>query len=282
MTGYDQEYSRRILVNLLTDPHRSGKTIYFDPDSLSARLGGHAWDHLEAIVALSDVGLVKFYFTREVELLFRFLVTKVRMWHVLGIKDQDEIAFEMRKATTLGRAIGKEPVSRQDQRVPDHLEALKKLSTQLGKLLKLLDGKKLVSREVYEKVAASVLSDTVTCVQSTEAVLASLKAALTDLVEVMKVLVQERYRTAELRDKLGLNLEELDLILSSYSSGENDCRRLLQEADQLVRDAFPNWDDIMKSADRVRSEFAQKAPFLDMVLKQLTSINEMLVVLRQA
>ncbi|MCS7094996.1 MAG: hypothetical protein NZ988_04220 [Thaumarchaeota archaeon] len=280
--GLEHESGRRILISILTDPHRSGKTIYFDPDALSARIGGQSWDHLEAVVSLSERGLVKFYFTREVELLFRFLVTKARSEHVLGLRDQDEIATELRKVVTLGKVLGKAFERSADPRVPDHIEVLRALSTQLGKLFKLLEGKKLVSKEVYERVAASVLSDTANVVQSTEGVLSSLRSALSDLVEVMNVLSQERSRTAELRDKLGLNLEELELILNSYSSGVNECRHLLQEADRLVRTAFPNWEEVIGSADRIRSEFAPKAPFVDAVLKQLTKINEMLATLSQA
>ncbi|MCS7127270.1 MAG: hypothetical protein NZ953_02610 [Thaumarchaeota archaeon] len=272
----EHEASRRILISLLTDPHRSGRTIYFDPDALSARLGGQAWDHLEAMIELGEKGLIKFHFTKEVELLFRFIRARARLEHVAGLKEVDEVADELRKAKILGRIVGRDLEVIRDQRVPDHLEALRALSVQLGKLLKLLEGKKLVSREVYEMVAASVLSQTANVVQSTEQVLSSLRTALAELVEVMNALIQERARILGLRDRLGFNLEELDLVSNSYLSGIEEFRRLLQQIDRLLRGAIPNWDEVIGSAQKMSSEFAQRAPFVDVVLKQMTSINEML------
>lgn len=274
--GLEHEASRRVLITLLTDPHRSGRTIYFDPDVLSARLGGQAWDHLEAMIQLGERGLIRFHHAREVELLFRFMRARARLEHVAGLRDLEEVAAELRKVRILGRVVGKDLEVIRDPRVSDHLDALRALSVQLGKLLKLLEGKKLVSREVYERVAASVLSETANVVQSTEQVLSSLRAALAELVEVMNVLVQERARISGLRDRLGFNLEELDLVLNSYLSGIEEFKRLLQQVDRLLRSAFPNWDDVIGSAQRVISEFAQKAPFVDAVLKQITAINVML------
>ncbi|MEN3047688.1 MAG: hypothetical protein ABDH63_02775 [Candidatus Caldarchaeales archaeon] len=274
--GLEHEASRRVLITLLTDPHRSGRTIYFDPDVLSARLGGQAWDHLEAMIQLGERGLIRFHHAREVELLFRFMRARARLEHVAGLRDLEEVAAELRKVRILERVVGKDLEVIRDPRVSDHLDALRALSVQLGKLLKLLEGKKLVSREVYERVAASVLSETANVVQSTEQVLSSLRAALAELVEVMNVLVQERARISGLRDRLGFNLEELDLVLNSYLSGIEEFKRLLQQVDRLLRSAFPNWDDVIGSAQRVISEFAQKAPFVDAVLKQITAINVML------
>jgi hypothetical protein len=273
---------KKVLVTLITDPRRFGNSLYFNPDVLGFRLGTDPWTALEALVSLEDAGILKLHAPPEFGLLYQAELMKVRVANFLGLKGYNEIASDFKRVWLLGRVLKLEVPQHLGLHLTDHVHRLSALSTNLTKMLRLFESKSLVSKEVYMKVAASVMRETAVAAKEAKEILLELSELVRTTSQLIAKLRETRASIEETTAKLGIKLEENEILVKAYRAAENELLGLLALIKTKLLEVFPNWNQILASYDKLRSEFAVTGQDFIAALETMKSINDRFVVVKQA
>ena len=274
--------TKKVLVTLITDPRRFGNSLYFNPDVLGFRLGTDPWTALEALVSLEDAGILKLHAPPEFGLLYQAELMKVRVANFLGLKGYNEITSDFKRVWLLGRVLKLEVPQHLGLHLTDHAHKLSALSTNLTKMLRLFESKSLVSKEVYMKVAASVMRETAVTAKEAKEILLELSELVRTTSQLITKLRETRASIEETTAKLGIKLEENETLVKAYRAAENELLELLALIKTKLLEVFPNWNQILASYDKLRSEFAVTGQDFIAALETMKSINDRFVVVKQS
>ncbi len=277
----DPSETKKVLVTLITDPRRFGNSLYFNPDVLGFRLGADPWTALEALISLEDAGILRLHAPPEFGLLYQAELTKVRIANFLGLKGYSEIASDFKRVWLLGRVLKLDVPQQLGLQLADHVQRLSALSTNLTKMLRLYESKSLVSKEVYLKVASSVMRETAVTAKEAKEILQEMSEIVRTTSQLIAKLRETRASIEETTAKLGIKLEENETLVKAYRAAENELIELLALMKTKLVEVFPNWSQILSSYDKLRSEFAMTGQDYIAALETMKSINDRFVVVKQ-
>jgi len=273
--------TRKVLLTLVTDPRRFGSSLYFNPDVLGFRLGTDSWTALEALVSLEDAGILKLSAPPELELLYQVELTKVRVANFLELKGYQEITSDFKRVWLLGRVLKLESPQQLGLRLTDYSPRLSALSGNLTKMLKLFESKSLVSKEVYMRVASSVMRETASAARDAKEILSELSDLVRTISQLISRLREARSSIEETSAKLGIKLEENESLIRAYRESERELLELLGLVKSKLLESFPNWSAVLTSYDKLRSEFGATGQDFISALETMKSINDKFVLVTQ-
>lgn len=263
----------RVVWMLLTDPRRFGKVLYFNPEAFEFRLGIDVWDMLETFVGLEDAGLLKLTAPSDFLLFYDYELAKVRITNFLGLKPYDALLTEFKKVWLMGRVLKVEPPRQLGIRLPDYADKCKNFNTQLNKLFKLMETKALVSREVYNRVATSVVKETLDVAREVRELVNELNGLVAETVRILNRFKDGRKNIEETSSKLGVKFEENEELLEIYRNAEQDLLDTLLNIKARVTDLLPVWEQAAAAYDKMKAEFQMAGQEFFQVIETLRQVN---------
>jgi hypothetical protein len=266
----------KLVWALLTDPRRFGNTLYFNGETLEYLIGTDAWSVLEMLVRLEDAGLLKLTAPSDFKLLYEYELVKIKTVNFLGLKPADALVNELNRIWLIGRILKVDPPRQLGLRLPDYSDKFKNFNTLLNKLLKLMEAKTLVSKEVYERVVAAVTKDTSASVKEIKDPIVELNNLVDEIVKILNKFKEKQKEIEETFSKLGVKTETIMLLEEAYKIAEYDLREILLNVKSSIVNLLPIWERLVMTYDMIRAEFPMVGQDFFNTIETLRQVNNSL------
>jgi len=271
----------KALWALLTDPRRFGRTLYFNPEVLEFRLGTDTWGALETLLGLEEAGLLKLSAPAEFTLLYDYELARIQATNFLGLKPYEELVNDFKRLWLMGRVLKFEPPRQLGVRIPDHAEKFKILNTHLNKLLKLMEAKALVSREVYNKVMQSACREAAASSKDVKELVKELNDIVAVTTRLLNRVREGRKNVEEISSKLGIRTEEHNDLVNTYNDAEQGLLYILMNVKTKVKELIQSWEQVIGNYNKMKAEFSIAGQDFFSVLDYIIQINNSFTVVTQ-